>query len=96
MAVSTPVLNKGSFTTDQTNPALPTGSLGRLVSTLYPALEDDSIAGDKAEVLCPCPGHLDTPPPPSMKGASSEYIYRGGSWSEASEDFKTWPGHEER
>lgn len=67
-----------------------------LVSTLHPALEDDSIAGDKAEVLCPCSGHLDTLPPPSMKGASSEYIYRGGSWSEASEVFKTWPGHEER
>lgn len=64
MAVSTAVLNKGSSTTDQTNPALLTGGLGRPVTMLYPALEDDSITGDKAEALCPCSGHLDTLPPP--------------------------------
>lgn len=65
---------------------------GRLVSTVHPALEDNSIDGDKVGALCPFSGHWDTFWA-SVKGAA--YIDRKGSWSGTSEVFKTWPGYVE-
>lgn len=67
---------------------------GRLVSTVHPALEDNSIDGDKVGALCPLSGHLDTPTPrASVKGAA--YTYREGSWAGTSEVFKSRPGYVE-
>lgn len=69
------MLNKGSSTTDQTNPALLMDKVGlrRLVSTLHPALEDNSIDGDKAGALRPHSGHLDTPSPQGRELHQSTY-----------------------
>lgn len=70
---------------------------GRLVNTVHPGLEDDSISVDTVGALCPSFGHLDMPPPPGpapVQGATSEFIYRGGSWLGTSEVLKhglgTW------
>lgn len=65
--------------------------LGRQMTTYLQPLEEDGIRGDRAGALDP----LWASGLPLAKGAGSESIHTGGSWSGTRKVFRTWPGHVE-